>query len=306
MRSWLVGLLVAVLLAPAVSAPAASRSVREQVDAIEIDIRELQQKLLEMQDVQSAIQKSLADLRSALALDSPERRSPADLAARLDSVETDLRVMQENQNDSRHRVSVLSDKVDSVYRRQAQMAEAAALAAASAQPIDPNAPAPPERAEPEPPVVDEEEVGTRAGAAPASPIAEPAFTDEPLVDPEELYQAARADYGRGSWEMALSGFSEFLERFPQSDLADNAQYWVGECHYSAGRLDDAIDAFERVIERHANSDKAPDAAYKKGLALLELNRTAEGIIQLQQVKDTWPATPSGRLSRSKLQSMGLL
>ena len=296
-------------------APAATRSVREQVDAIELDLRDLQQKVLEMQDVQASIQKSLADLRSALALDSPDRRSPADLAARLDSVETDLRVMQESQNETGHRVSILSDKVDGVYRRQAQMAEAAALAAqANADTVGIGA----DSAEPSepamPPAVDQEDVRPRPGTtserspmgtapAPSSTSAEP---EEPLVDPEELYQTARADYGRGSYEMALAGFEEFLQRFPESDLADNALYWVGECHYSSGRLDQAIAAFDRVLVEHPQADKAADAGYKKGLALLELNRTAEGIIQLQRVKDRWPDAPAGRLARTKLQAMGLL
>jgi len=296
------------LLIPAMAAPAASRSVREQVDGIEVDLRDLQQKVVEMQEVQTAIQKSIADLRDALALDSPGRRSPADLAARLDSVETDLRVVQENQNDMRLRVSVLSDKLDGVYRKQAQMAEAQALAAQP--PVDPLAP--PAAATPviPPPSVDEEQVGDRAPATstvirPTPPPVD-VSVDEPLVDPEELYQAARADFGRGSYDLALSGFEEFLQRFPESDLADNAQYWVGECQYSSGHLEQAVAAFERVVTDHPESDKAPDSAYKKGLALLELQRTAEGIIQLQLVKDTWPGTPAGRLARTKLQAMGLL
>lgn len=314
LRRALAWVLAGALVAPA--AFGAGRSTKDQVDDIEADLSRLQQVVLELQETQAAIQKSIADLRAALALDSPDRRSPADLAARLDSVETDLRVLQENQNDAGHRMAVLSDKMDGLYRRQAQMAVAAPVVSPPA--VDPAAGAQP--AAP-PPQVEEEQVGTRPGdAAPAGPAATPAqgnvppaekntadaAADGPLVDPEELYDAARADYGRGSYDLAMSGFQEFLERFPKSELADNALYWIGECHYSAGRLEESIKAFDDVALRFPDADKAPDAGYKKGLALLELNRTAEGIIQLQHVKDTWPSTPAGRLARTKLQALGLL
>ncbi len=287
-----------------VPALAASRSLREQVDGVEMDLRDVQKKILELQAVQQSLIAGIADLRAALALDSPDRRSPADLAARLDSVETDLRIAQENQNEIGHRTSVLTDKVDVLYRRQARVEAAASAAAAPAG--DPAASA----FEPGsgetlalPANVDEESVGSRDAAA-TTGAAAPA--GEPLLDPEEIYQTARADYGRGSHDLALSGFTEFLERFPASELADNALYWIGECHYSAGRLEDALAAFEGVSARFPEGDKAPDAAYKRALTLLELNRTAEGIIQLQHVKDTWPSAPAGRLSRTKLQSLGLL
>ena len=75
---------------------------------------------------------------------------------------------------------------------------------------------------------------------------------------------------------------------------------------SAGRLPEALATFEDVAARFPDGDKAPDAAYKRALTLLELNRTAEGIIQLQHVNDTWPTAPAGRLARTKLQSLGLL
>lgn len=280
------------VLTLASSASAATKSVREQVDGIEMDLRDLQQKVLEMEQVQQSILQSIADLRQALALDSPGRRTPADLAARLDSVESDLRVVQENQNDAAQRVSVLDDKMDALYRRQAQIETAppmpSAGGAAAIEPVDPGS-------------VESESVADR-GEAPAASSA----PTEPLVDPEEIYQSARADYGRGSYDMALSGFQEFLRKFPDSELSDNAQYWVGECQESAGRLDDALRAYDEVLTRWPEGDKAPDAGYKKGLALLELNRTAEGIIQLQKVKDTWPDAPAGRLARTKLQALGLL
>ena len=65
-------------------------------------------------------------------------------------------------------------------------------------------------------------------------------------------------------------------------------------------------AFQRVFDEHPNGDKVPDAGLKRGLCLLQQNRTADGIIQLQHTKDTHPGTPAARLAKRKLESLGLM
>jgi tol-pal system protein YbgF len=302
-------LIVAFAAALAAPGAGAGSAVRDQVDLIEADLRDMKQSIADLQATQAQFQQQMLELRTAMALDQPGRRTPADLDARISSVETDLRVLFENQNDAGQRLGMLADKMDALYRQRAQEQAAAAAAAAAAaqaqQPAvgvgtpDPAAaggmPATPPTMEPAEPIAIEV-----VAPRPAAPVAA-----EPLVDPEEMYQAARSDYGRGSYDLALSGFREFLQKFPQSELADNALYWVGECHYAARRLDEAVATFDEVVTRFPDADKAPDAAYKKGLALLDLNRTAEGIMQLQHVRDTYPGTPAARLARTKLQGLGL-
>ena len=61
-----------------------------------------------------------------------------------------------------------------------------------------------------------------------------------------------------------------------------------------------------VLQQHPNGDKAPDAGLKRGLCLIELNRMADGIIQLQHVKDSYPGSAASRLAREKLESLGLM
>lgn len=296
-------------------------SRKERVDLVEQDLRDTQAHVVALEDRAAALDERITELRAALALDSPENRAtPADLAARISSVETDLRVIFENQNEAGRRIAAMSDKLDAVFRQVAALARSAEIAAAAAAPglaapaTEPALPpasalASPQTsalATPEAAAAPTEDVAPREGeSAPAEIIGLPPSI-RPLVDPEEIYQAARSDFGRGSYDLAESGFSEFLELFPDSELADNGLYWVGECRYARGDHAGAIEAFDAVVARWPDADKTPDAAYKKGLALLELNKTAEGIVQLQKVKESWPSTPAGRLARGKLQSLGLL
>ncbi|MDH3404566.1 MAG: hypothetical protein OEP45_13170, partial [Acidobacteriota bacterium] len=66
-----------------------------------------------------------------------------------------------------------------------------------------------------------------AGAA-AGAAADPSSAASVPDDPGALYEAARADYVRGNYELAILGFNQYLEHFPDSELADNARYWIGE------------------------------------------------------------------------------
>lgn len=294
-----------VLAAGLVAGPAlaaSTPSTKERVDVLEQDLRDALAHVAEMREQMAALDKEVRELRASLGMDQPGQRiSPADLAARISSVETDLRVIFENQNEAGRRLAVLSDKVDAVFRQMSALQASSVAAAATSAPVGAGL-ASPETAE-----ATTEDVGA-PDTAPAAgrPLRAAAVPAGPLVDPEELYQSARADFGRSSYDLAESGFQQFLESFPNSDLADNAMYWVGECRYARAEHERAIEAFDAVLTRWPTADKTPDAAYKKGLGLLELNRTAEGIVQLQKVKDSWPDSPAGRLARGKLQSLGLL
>jgi tol-pal system protein YbgF len=277
------------------------------VDLVEQDLRDTQAHVVALEERAEALDKEVRELRSALALDNPEQRAtPADLAARISSVETDLRVLFENQNEANRRLSAMSDKLDAVFRQVQALARAPQPAAVMATDSTLAPPITSALDSPEAAAAETEDVDPREQESAPPEVLGSQPSGQPLVDPEELYQAARADFGRGSYDLAESGFAEFLDLFPESELADNSLYWVGECRYARGDHPGAIEAFDAVVSRWPDADKTPDAAYKKGLALLELNKTAEGIVALQRVKETWPSTPAGRLARGKLQSLGLL
>ena len=143
------------------------------------------------------------------------------------------------------------------------------------------------------------------GVAP-HPDGTPAGGSSELLDPEEVMRAAQADFARGSYDLAVEGYEQFADEFPASALLDDALYGVGESRFAQGRFEQAMAAYDRALALQPPGDKAPDAAYRKGLALLELNRTADGIVQLQHVRDAWPDSAAARLSRAKLQSLGLM
>ncbi|HYS78878.1 MAG TPA: tetratricopeptide repeat protein, partial [Candidatus Dormibacteraeota bacterium] len=92
---------------------------------------------------------------------------------------------------------------------------------------------------------------------------------------------------------------------PGDDLADDAEFLAGEVYFSQQRYPEAVAAYDRLLKEHPAGDKAAAAYLKKGLALLEMNRTADAVIQLQHVVTAFPKSDEARIARERLKALGL-
>ena len=142
------------------------------------------------------------------------------------------------------------------------------------------------------------------GAASSGEMTVPA-TPIPTDNPMETYQAAYRDYQRGSFDLAIEGFRDFLAGSPQSDLADNAAYWIGESLFSQKKYRDAIEQFDSVVNNYPKSDKVPGSLLKKGYAYIAIGEKAQGVVQLQYVLHEHPKSQEASLARQKLRQLGI-
>ena len=117
------------------------------------------------------------------------------------------------------------------------------------------------------------------------------------------YQAAFELLKEQRYEPAAMAFQEFLVSFPDSELADNAQYWLAESHYVTQQFEKALTEFEVVISRFPRSRKVPDALLKMGYCNYELKQWAEARASLQRVQADFPETTAARLAGQRLQRM---
>lgn len=122
----------------------------------------------------------------------------------------------------------------------------------------------------------------------------------PSSDAEGLYDKAFQLFRGGKFEAARAEFSSYLERYPKTDLADNAQFWLGECYYSEKRYREAIGAYEKTIKDYPKSDKVSSALLKQGMAFLELGDKTAGKILLKKVVKGYPNSNQAKIARSKL------
>ena len=122
-------------------------------------------------------------------------------------------------------------------------------------------------------------------------------------DVSSSYNAALSDYKEKLYEAAISGFKEVLTVSPTSSLADNAQYWIGECYDAMGNYEMAQDAFNKVFD-YPESNKLPDARVKIGLIYTKLGKTDLAREEFKAVIDNYPDTNAASIATSQLRKLG--
>ncbi len=102
---------------------------------------------------------------------------------------------------------------------------------------------------------------------------------------------------------AADEFQAFLDRYPQSEYADNAQYWLGESYYVTGNYQIALESFQNLMNNFPQSTKVADSLLKVGYTHYELKQWELARAALTQVQKQYPNTTVARLAENRLRSM---
>lgn len=135
---------------------------------------------------------------------------------------------------------------------------------------------------------------TQAREIAASPEGEKAAYDQAFQSLKDLKYAAAAEQ-----------FLNFVGQYPNSEYADNAQYWLGESYYVTRNYDIALEAFQRLLSNYPDSPKVADGLLKIGYTHYELKQWDQARAALVQVQEQYPDTTLARLAGSRLRSMKL-
>ncbi len=145
--------------------------------------------------------------------------------------------------------------------------------------------------------------GSAAGGAP-SDAAPPAGGDAAASSTEQaVYGQAFDALKAGSYSLAITGFKDFLSTYPQSPLAENAQYWLGEAYYVNHDYDSAGAAFRGVLKKWPDSRKAPDALLKLGYTQFAQKQYPQAKATLTDVTQKYPGTDAARLAQDRLKKI---
>lgn len=140
----------------------------------------------------------------------------------------------------------------------------------------------------------------------AGPVPADSASSSPAMAPAQLkqiYDNAYLDLNRGNYSLALLGFRDYLTRSPDSDLADNAQYWIGECHYAQRDFRKAIEEFAKVEQSYPKGDKIPASKLKIAYSHLQLEDRTAARSQLRDLVQRYPNSEEAAQARSKLSSL---
>ncbi|MBI2504550.1 MAG: tetratricopeptide repeat protein [Candidatus Latescibacteria bacterium] len=127
---------------------------------------------------------------------------------------------------------------------------------------------------------------------------------EPPAPPEvfSLYRAGRESYETRHYDRAIAQFTQLLEAAPEDDLADNAQYWIGECYYGLGKYRQALTAFAKIFV-YAKTEKAADAQLKIARCHLALEEPDKARAAYQKLLDEYPDSQYAPTARRGLQDL---
>jgi tol-pal system protein YbgF len=269
--------------------------------AVSKEIIQLQQQVAQLlqgqQDLRSALDQKDAELKTLIeqSLDSVSKLNSsmstleknvldvqANSGSRIDTLATQTQGISDNLQDVQARVGKLSQQMTDIQgvlqTIDAKVSGGAPAGGAASPNSNPdNSAAPP--------------MNQPAGGAPA-----------PSAD--VLYTSALRDYSGGKYDLARQEFTDYLRYFPTTDLASNAQFYIGEIDYVQADFTAAIAQYDKVIVNYPKSFKQGAARLKKGEALLETGQRAAALREFREVVRRYPGSDEAKRAQAKLRELG--
>jgi tol-pal system protein YbgF len=119
-----------------------------------------------------------------------------------------------------------------------------------------------------------------------------------------LYQNGLRDIQGGKYDLARSEFLDYLKYYSSTDLASNAQFYLGEIAYQQKKYDQAVSEYDKVLNNYPKSFKLAPAQLHRAMAFIELGQKSSGIRELREIVKRYPGTEEDRRARAKLKELG--
>lgn len=276
-----VALLVVLISMSAQSGFSASKEVIQmmtQLDNLQQEVQNLQRTV----DTQTAVLKTLVQqtndsvngMKGVITrLQDAERQNLASTANKFDAMTGQVQELSASLDEAKGEIAKLSDQLAQTQKILQTINAPPANSAPQGQPGAP-------------------------GSVPAAAASAP-----PVPDPNALYNSAYADYTQGQYPLAIQGFQQYLQNYGDTDLASNAQFYVGDSYYLQQKYKQAIQEYDKCIERYPKGNKVAAAYLKKGYALLSLREAAAGQRELLALVRRYPHSHEADLARERLSRL---
>src|SRR5712692_480818 len=279
-------------LGGALLGPAPAGAVAREIIELQTGVSQLiqgQQALQTAVTQNNAVQKTLIEqsLDSAnklnvamAALQKSMQDFSANSGARLDTTGTQVQGLSDNVADLQARLGKLDQKLTDVQN--------------TLQSVDSKLATPPPPPQPPP--------GAMATPSPAASALPATAAPQPSAD--VLYSNGLRDINGKHYDLAQQEFQDYLKYYGDTDLASNAQFYLGEIAFMQGEFQPALDAYNRVIDNFPKSFKTASARMRKGFCLAELGQKAAAIRELRTVVRQFPGTDEAMRSTATLKELG--
>ena len=222
----------------------------------------------------SALQKSMQDVT-------------ANSGARLDTMSTQVQGLSDNLEEIKSRLGKLNQQLVDL-QNTVQSLDAKISGGGGAAPSGASNPG---------------SASAQPTGAALPPAGAPAGGAAPSAD--TLYSNGLRDITSGKYDLARQEFQDYLKYYGDTDLASNAQFYLGEIAYSQKNYDQAVTEYDRVLTNYPKSFKLAPAHLKKGMAMIELGQKTSGVRELRDVVKRFPGTEEERRARARLKELGV-
>ena len=145
-----------------------------------------------------------------------------------------------------------------------------------------------------------EGVGNVSSVADPASGAAPKATGDPAKESQE-YEAALNQFKAGKYKEAAALFGAFVQKTPDSSLAPNAQYWLGNAWYAQRDCKRAIEAQSIVTTKYAETPKAPDSWLAIATCQQEMGNPTGAKRSLETVIAKYPTSPAAESAQQRLK-----
>lgn len=146
-------------------------------------------------------------------------------------------------------------------------------------------------------VKSQKKVPVKAGELTQRP---PAFKEKEVSSEDQLYNETLGTFQEGNYWDAVDGFKSFIKKYPKSDLADNAQFWIGESYMSLKKYKQAILAYQEVIKKYPKGNKVPNAMLRQALAFYEIKDKISARLLFKKIIKKYPNSSEAKIAKTKL------
>jgi len=142
-------------------------------------------------------------------------------------------------------------------------------------------------------------------AAQQSAQAQQAAAAAAAPPPDVLYNNALRDYNGNKNDLSIQEFSDYIKFYPNTDLAGNCYFYLGEIQFRQGNYQQAAQSYDQVLQNFPTGTKAASAQLKKGFALIELGKQEDGVVELRHVIQRYPKSNEALQARERLRKLGV-
>jgi tol-pal system protein YbgF len=265
------------------------QTMRSTIDSNNASMRTLLQQSL---DSVNALNQQMATLQKNV------QEATANSSSKIDTMSTQTQGVSENLQDVQARVGKVAAQINDMQSTlQSIDGRIAGGAAPSGAPGN-GAPGAASNGPGAPPSADDSSgaAGTPPGRGGPSSLAG--------ASSDTLYQNALRDFTTGKYDLARQEFGDYVLKYPSTDLASNAQFYLGEISYAQADYKDAIAQYNQVLANYPQSYKLAAALLKKGFAELEMGMKATGTKDLRELVRRFPGADEARRAQAKLKEIG--